>query len=152
MENEQNLLNTDLHVDYLGATHLRETAKWAKFLAIVGFVICGILIIVAVFAGTLLSTMSGGLGSPASQSFLGAGFLSAIYIVIAVIYFVLSLFLYRFASKMQVALLSTDQENFNVALYNLKLVYRITGIIVVVYLAIVALATIFGIGAAAFMS
>ncbi len=152
MENDQNLLNTDLHVDYLAGSHLRETAKWAKFLAIVGFVICGILIIVAIFAGTFLGTMGGGLGSPATPSFLGAGFLSAIYIVIAVIYFVLSLFLYRFANKMQVALLSTDQDNFNVALYNLKLVYRITGIIVLVYLAIVAIAMIFGIGAAAFMS
>lgn len=145
-------MNTDLHVDYLAGSHLKETAKWAKFLAIVGFVICGILLIVAMFAGTLLSTMGGGLGSPATPSFLGAGFLSAMYIVIAVIYFALSLFLYRFANKMQVALLSTDQDNFNVALYNLKLVYRITGIIVLVYLAIVAIAMIFGIGAAAFMS
>lgn len=53
---------------------------------------------------------------------------------------------------MQIALQSTDQENFNLSLHNLKLVYRITGIIVIVYLALVALALIFGVGAAVFMS
>jgi Na+/proline symporter len=92
--------------------------------------------------------MGGGLGGP--QSFMTTGILAAIYSIIAIIYFILSLFLYRFAGKMQVALQATDQDSFNAALYNLKLVYRISGIIVLVYLAFVALAMVFGVGMAAF--
>lgn len=151
MENNENLLTVDLQVDSISFAHLHETARWAKFLAIVGFIIAGFLLLAAIFAGSLLGKMSGA-GLSSSQSVIGAGFLSAIYIVIAVIYFVMCLFLYRFAAKMQIALQSTDQENFNLSLHNLKLVYRITGIIVIVYLALVALALIFGVGAAAFMS
>jgi hypothetical protein len=147
MENE-NLLTPELHVDYISVAHLKETAKWAKFLAIVGFVFCVIIVIIAIFSGTFLSGMGGGLGGP--QSFMTTGFLAAIYSIIAIIYFILSLFLYRFAGKMQVALQATDQDSFNAALYNLKLVYRISGIIVLVYLAFVALAMVFGVGMAAF--
>ncbi len=150
MEHNQNLLTPELNVDYLAVTHLKETARWAKFLAIVGFVFCLIIVIVAIFSGSFLSNMSGGLGSTGPQSLMGAGVMAAIYIVVGVIYFVLSLFLYRFAGKMQVALQATDQDSFNAALYNLKLVYRISGIIVLVYLAFVALAMVFGIGMAAF--
>ncbi len=65
--------------------------------------------------------------------------------------FFLSLFLFRFATKMKLALLTTDQENFNASLLNLKLVYRIMGIIMIIYLAILALALIGGVIAAAFM-
>lgn len=151
MENNENLLTADLQVDSIAFAHLHETARWAKFLAIVGFIIAGLLLLAAIFAGTFLGKMSGA-GLSGSQSMMGAGFLSAVYIVIAAIYFVMCLFLYRFAAKMQIALQSTDQDNFNLSLHNLKLVYRITGIIVIVYLALVALALIFGVGAAAFMS
>ena len=52
---------------------------------------------------------------------------------------------------MKLALLTTDQENFNASLLNLKLVYRIMGIIMIIYLAILALALIGGVIAAAFM-
>lgn len=150
MENDQNLLTPELNVDYIAVAHLRETAKWAKFLAIVGFVFCVMIGIIGIFSGTLLGSMGAGLGSAGAQSFMSAGVLTAIYGVIGVIYFVLSLFLYRFAGKMQVALQATDQDSFNAALYNLKLVYRISGVIVLVYLAFVALAMVFGIGMAAF--
>ena len=152
MESNQNLLTPELHVDGIAFAHLKETAKWAKFLAIVGFFICGILGIVALFSGNILNSM-GELGGPTgTQAMLGAGLMSAMYIIIGIIYFALSLFLYRFAGKMNVELQSTDQDNFNLALHNLKLVYRITGIIVIVYLALIVLLLIFGIGAAAFMS
>ena len=75
----------------------------------------------------------------------------ALYLVFAVVYFFLSLFLYRFATKMKIALDSTDQENFGESLMNLKMVYRILGIITIIYLSFVALAIVLGIGAAFFM-
>ena len=52
---------------------------------------------------------------------------------------------------MKQALFTSDQENFNASLLNLKLVYRIMGIIMIIFLSIMVLALIGGVLAAAFM-
>jgi len=87
----------------------------------------------------------------AASASLGAGFIMIVYLIIAAVYFFMSLFLYKFAIKMKQALLTSDQENFNASLLNLKLLYRTMGIILVIYLSILALALIVGVIAAAFM-
>ncbi len=147
MDSNQNLLQSDLIIDDIAAAHLKETAKWAKFLGIVGFVLSGILVIVALFAGTFLAEMSDKSGGTTGT--LGAGMITVLYLLIAVLYFFLSLYLYRFAVKMQLALDSSVQEQFNDSLKNLKSLYRIMGIVTVVYLALVALAMIVAVIAAA---
>ena len=45
----------DLQVDQQSISYLGEIARWAKFLSIVGFVVCGVMIIFALFAGSILS-------------------------------------------------------------------------------------------------
>lgn len=145
MDTNNDLLNADLHVDTIAHSHLKETAMWAKLLAIVGFVLSVLMGIFALFAGTFMERMSGGIGYTAGSGIM----VSAIYLVAAAIYFTMSLFMFRFSVKMKTALSTADQENFNVSLYNLKLVYRITGIIVIIYLVILALATIVMVVAAA---
>ncbi len=150
METNSNVLNDELVVDAEAHQHLMETVKWAKFLGIVGFVICAIIVLAALFAGSFLANMT---SNPAFPSEAGAGagiMISIVYLVIAGVYFALSLFVYRFAVKTKQALLATDQVGFNQGLHNLKLVYRISGIIVVLYLALVAIAALVGIAAAAF--
>lgn len=144
MEQNQNLLSEDIQVDSIAHTHLKETAMWGKLLAIVGFVLSVLMGLIGLFAGATLETLSGGLAA-------GGGILfSLIYLIIAGVYFAMSLFMFRFSTKMKEALERVDQQDFNTALYNLKLVYRITGIIVIIYLAFLALALVIGIGAAAF--
>ncbi|RYF88947.1 MAG: hypothetical protein EOO03_07170 [Chitinophagaceae bacterium] len=146
METTPNLLNEDLQVDSIAHAHLKETAMWAKMLGIVGIIISVIFAVLALFAGTFLENMSGGIGYTAGMGVM----ISIIYLIIAGINFAISLFIFRFATKMKLALQTVDQENFNSSLYNLKLVYRIAGIIVIIYLAFVILALVVGIGAAAF--
>ncbi len=146
METNPNLLNEDLQVDSIGHSHLKETAMWAKLLGIVGIIMSVLFAVFALFAGTILESMSGGMLYTG-----GAGIMvSVIYLIFAGINFALSLFLFRFATKMKLALQTIDQENFNVSLYNLKLFYRVAGIIVIVYLAFLILALVIGVGAAAF--
>lgn len=154
METNQNLLSSDLQVDSVAATHLKETAMWARLLAVVGLVLSIIIGILGLFAGTMMATMTrnfSGAGDAAAMGALGSGILTIMYLIIAAVYFFLSLFLFRFAVKMKQALLTSDQENFNASLLNLKLVYRTMGIIMIIYLSFLALALIAGIGAAAFM-
>ncbi len=149
MEQGQNLLTSDIHVDEIAYGHLKETAKWGKFLGLLGFVLSGLLALVGIFAGSMITTLMERSGSTAGP--VGAGTLTMIYIIGALIYFFMSLYLYRFAVKMQAALKTTSQETFNESLSNLRMLYRMMGIIMIVYLSILALAMIGGIIAAMFM-
>ena len=49
--NEQHLF--DLKIDRPVATNLSEAAKWGKFLGIMGFIFCGLMVIIGFFAGTI---------------------------------------------------------------------------------------------------
>ncbi|MEO7308309.1 MAG: DUF5362 family protein [Ferruginibacter sp.] len=149
MESNQNLLSTELQIDSIAHAHLSETAKWANFLSIVGFVLSGILVIVALFMGTILGKLMNNSYGSSGASFVGAGFITIIYLIIAALYFFMSLFLYRFASKMKVALYAGDQENLNNSFLNLKNLYKLMGILTIVYLSFMALALILGIAGAA---
>lgn len=151
MESNQNLLTSDLQVDPIAAAHLKETAMWARLLAVVGLVLSILIGIMGLFAGAMISTMSRSFGGNSGMPAIGSGVITVFYLIIAAVYFFLSLFLFKFAVKMKQALLTTDQDSFNASLLNLKLVYRIMGIIMIVYLSFLALALIAGIGAAAFM-
>jgi len=151
MEPTHNLLSSELQVDPIASVHLKETAMWAKFLAVVGMVLSILIGLVAVFAGSIMANLSRGFGGNASGGAIATGLIMIIYLFIAAIYFFLSLFLFRFAAKMKLALQTSDQENFNNSLLNLKLVYRIMGIIMIIYLAFLALALIGIILSAAFM-
>ncbi len=130
----QHLLSNELRIDEACQMHLKETAKWAKFLAIVGFVITGIIVLVALFAGAILAEMPG-----SEAAGVGAGLVTFIYIIIAIIYFFLSLYLYRFAVSMQSALNTSNQEELAKSFMNLKLMNRLIGIIVLAYIGLMAL-------------
>lgn len=152
MEPSQNLLSSELVVDPIASAHLKETAMWARFLAIVGLVLSILIGILALFAGSILAGMSREFGNSTADAAIGSGIVTIIYLLVAALYFFISLYLFRFAGRMKLALLTTDQENFQSSLHNLKLVYRIMGIIMIVYLGILALVLIGGVLAAAFMN
>jgi len=150
MENNQNLITADLQVDGFAYAHLKETAMWSRFLGIVGFVISALYVVIAIFAGTFMSTLGSSLQT---AGFMGGGvMLSIFYLVFAGIGFVVSLFMFRFGKNMKLALQNTEQESLNAAFLNLKLVYRFYGIIMIIGLAFMVLAIVVGIGAAMFAS
>jgi hypothetical protein len=151
VEANQNLLASELQVDLTAGAHLKETAMWAKLLAVVGMLLSVLIAVFGLFAGTMMATMSRSFGGNEAMGAMGSGVLTIFYLIIAGVYFFLSLFLFRFSVKMKLALLTNDQENFNASLLNLKLVYRTMGIIMIIYLVLLALILIVGIGAAVFM-
>src|SRR5687768_4478748 len=92
-----------LTIDPVTKAHLTETAKWARFLAIIGMVFMVLAAIgIIFFAYTMSQTVSsfedeygdGGMSSNPFGSF-GMGF-AAIYIVLLVIWFFPLLYLLRF--------------------------------------------------------
>jgi len=145
---------------------LKETAKWAKFLAIVGFIFVGLYIIMAIamFAmggamSSAASEMEGmegmeGMSGMGAAGMMGGAFLGVIYLLVAILYFFPMLYLYKFASKTQFALNNSNTDELTNGLENLKSHYKFMGIlmlIALIFMALFVLLAIIGIGAAAAM-
>jgi hypothetical protein len=139
-----------LQVDHQGTAFLGETARWAKFLGILGFISCALIVVFAVFVGSIMSYFSR-LGGGVGYMPPGVGiFVSVLYILIAVLYFFPCLYLFNFASKMQVAIRSNDQQQLNDSFRNLKSCFRFIGILTIISLGFCVLGVVLGIIGAAF--
>ncbi len=137
----------ELQVDHQVTSYLGETARWAKFLAIIGFIFCGLIVLGALFAGSVLSGAFGRLGG------MGGGLsvlIGGVYAGLALLYFFPCLYLFNFASKMQVAIRSNDQVQLINSFRNLKSCYKFLGILMIVVLSFYALAIIVTMLGAAF--
>lgn len=131
---------------------LADTARWARFLSIVGFVMCGLIVLIGFFAGSIFSMFVntgeleelGGMSSA-----MGAG-MAFFYVIIAAIYFIPCLFLFRFANKMKLALSSNDQMALTTSFQNLKSMFRFFGIVTIIMISIYAIILLIAlVGAAA---
>jgi hypothetical protein len=129
----------ELSVDLESIEHLTETARWAKFLAIVGFIMCGLIAIVSFFIGTIFasSSLSGISGTGAGMaSALGGVLITLVYLVIAVAQFFPCLFLYQFAVRLRMALRTNDQVKLNQSLKSQKFLFRYAGIATIIVLCL----------------
>ena len=147
MEN-LDLLNNDSQLTPQSQGYLTESAKWGKFLAIMGFIFCGLIVILAFFVPTLLQTQQYSSLPSGFGSSMRAG-MTVIYLLTAVLLFFPCLYLYRFSAKMQYAVKAISQENFDESLLNLKSMFKFYAILTIVMLSIYALVFIFGIIAVA---
>ncbi|HEY8895156.1 MAG TPA: DUF5362 family protein [Niastella sp.] len=127
----------ELQIDQQSISYLGETARWGKFLSIVGFIVCGLMVIFALFAGSVMSSFSrlGRNDALTSSVGFGGAFFSVLYIVFSLLYFFPCLYLFNFSTKMQMALRSNDQTNLNVAFANLKSCFKFVGILTIVILS-----------------
>ena len=136
-----------LNVEGAAATHLAETAKWARFLAIAGFVLIGLIMLIMLVAGAFMSSFIPGMGGG-----MATGIFMIYALIIGAIWFFPALFTYRFASNMRRALAGNDQQALITAFQNLKITFRYIGIITIILVSIYALAFVFAGISAAFIS
>ena len=140
-----------LNIDQASRMHLLETAKWGRFLAILGFVFCGLFVVVGIFMTTMFSTMDRTYGTDMPAGFartFGPAFFF-VYLVLAVMYFFPCLFLLRFSNKMRIALTADNQSELTASFQNLKVLFRYIGILMIVVLSFYIIAIFFvGVGAA----
>lgn len=141
MEQTQDSSLFGLSLDPNGKAHLAEAARWAKFIAIVGFIMCGLVVLFGIFFSSIFANLSSSARyTPYDTYSQGAGsfatMMAIIYIVIAVIWFFPFLFMFRFAGKMKLALAANDQEALNTSFQNLKIMFRYVGIITIIVLSI----------------
>ena len=140
MESEtfQNRIETsDLHITSESLGYLSVSAKWAKFLSIIGFIFVGLIVIIAFFAGSIISSMANLYGAYVID---GMGMtITIIYLVIAVIYFFPPFFCYRFAVNLQKAIAAKDTPKLTESLKNLRNFWQYIGILTVIGLCLLVI-------------
>jgi len=141
-QTQDNDLNAEFGLSDSAKSYLLETAKWAKFLAIVGFVMIGILVIFALFFSSIMSSMPEFEEIPGLAG-LGGTFVTIIYLLMALLYFFPALYLYRFATKTKVALVAASSEGLSVGLGNLKSTFKFMGILMFIVLVLYGILFVF---------
>jgi hypothetical protein len=135
-----------LTIDPLIKSHLYETARWGKFLAIIGFICCAFIVLGGIVfvssLGTFQRTYGMNEGGVALSAF-GPGIV-ILYICIAILYFFPCLFLLRFSNKMKSALVADNQAELTGSFQNLKVLFRYVGILTIIVLSIYILVILFG--------
>lgn len=138
---DQNKLN----LNEIAIAALRESAKWCMFLAIVGFIFIGLLVIGGLIVTIAMSAFSSIANDPYSQlgennPFMAIkGFIGLIYIVIALLYFFPIFYLYNYAKGTKQALQSGNTEVLSKALVNLKSHHKFLGIMTIVMISLYVL-------------
>lgn len=135
---ENNSLDMETRLSGNSKTYLIETAKWAKFLAIVGFIGLGLLVLGGLFLGIEYTFLSENSTNP--EAAIGGMSLTVTVILMAVIYFFPSWYLFRFGKKTQRAFADYDTETFTEASQNLKSLFKFMGILTIIILAIYGIA------------
>jgi len=128
-----------LTIDPLTKAHLGETARWARFLAIVGMIVLVLGLIVSLMATTVFTRFMGFPTGVDDNNTLSATMRGAAVVVtiitLAIVFFPL-LFLLRFANAMRRALAANDQTRLNESFQNLKVYFRYLGILVIIFLVL----------------
>lgn len=146
VENGENLV-----IDWRSKEFLKETAKWTKFLAILGFVGIGLMVLgslVMLFAPS--SLMSNG-----DFPFGGKIFMMLLYLAFAVLYYFPISYLYQFSENTKKAIENNDNNAVRDAFEFLKSHYKFMGILTIILLsfyAIIIFIGLIGAGAAAMMN
>ena len=146
VENGENLI-----IDWRSKEFLKETAKWTKFLAILGFVGIGLMVLgslVMLFAPS--SLMSNG-----DFPFGGKIFMMLLYLAFAVLYYFPISYLYQFSENTKKAIENNDNNAIRDAFEFLKSHYKFMGILTIILLsfyAIMIFIWLIGAGAAAMMN
>lgn len=128
----------ELHLDQSAKDFLKETAKWAYFLSILGFVGVGLFVVIAIFAGTIFSALGTMPGTGAFAGSFGVvmGFM---YFILAAVYFFPVYYLFKFSSNAKKAFRENDSEALTASLGYLKSHYKFVGILMISMLVLYGL-------------
>lgn len=145
MEHNSSFDSFELQFTPVAQGFLRETAKWARFLSIVGFIFIGLYVLLALMMFAMGGAMDAasenmdGMGGMGMMGAVGGAAMGVIYLICALIYFFPILYLYRFATNTLSALDSNNTDQLTNGLENLKSHYKFMGILMCIALIFIAL-------------
>jgi hypothetical protein len=127
-------------IDEAGKSYMLETARWAKFLAIMG------IIVMAFAALGVFGLMAAGsaISAELGQKYSGGSIvLSALYFILIAIFFYPMYTLLKFANLVKVAVTHFNQQQFDEAFRYLKNTFKFWGIYTLVLLFIYGIILVF---------
>lgn len=142
---EENKSNT-LTITEAMKSILMGTSKWAKFLSIMGFIFTGLIGIFAllfIFAGGAITSKLQGMGAMAGGFF--SGFIGFIYLLMGLLYYFPSKYLYDFATYAKQAVEINDEESIAYSFQRLKSFFKFWGILMIIVLSIYGVIILFAI-------
>jgi len=113
--------------------YLNTAAKWAKFLAILGFIGIGIMVLAGLAIG--LFTAFSGVMQTTSHFPFPMGFLGFIYVIFAAVYVMPVIYLNNFSNNISRAVAFRETAILTEALLNLKRHLKYIGIMTIVIIA-----------------
>lgn len=147
---EQNLFN--FGIEHQGLEYLKSSAKWEKFMAIVGIIWISIAILFLVFGGSYLSTlmmsqsMRGLEGVDGTSTALAGGIMTGVFIFYALLLAVLlipNIYRLKFANNCIRAIANSDTEMLTKSFKNLRVYSTFWGILTIITLSIYAFMIVF---------
>jgi hypothetical protein len=126
---------------------LASTRPWVLFLSILGFILCGLLVL----GGIVLIGV--GVAAPRSGPIAFFGFLGCIYILMALLYLFPSYFLLKYSGGIRAFLATRSAPQMEQALQSQKSFWKFVGILMIVvigiYILIFVIAAVIGVGGSA---
>lgn len=120
---------------------LSEISKWSKFLAIVGFIMAALIILI----GIAFMLFGSAFTAQLPTQFVFTGMIGAIYVAMGLLYYFPAKYLYDFSTYARQALAIQNQEALVYAFAKLKSFYKFWGILMIIVLCVYAVAIVFGI-------
>ena len=142
MENEKQTENYENQLTTAAVGFLQESAKWSKFMAIIGFIGIGLMVLVSLFMAIGFSAMS---ASTMPELPFPMSVFSILYVLFAAIYFFPVYYLYQYATKTSAALHSKNKQLLADGLENLKSHHKFLGIFTLIIISIYGLIFVFAI-------
>ena len=142
MENEKQTENFENQLTTAAVEFLQESAKWSKFMAIIGFIGIGLMVLVSLFMAIGFGAMGASIMPelPFSMSVF-----SIIYVLFAAIYFFPVYYLYQYATKTSAALHSKNKQLLADGLENLKSHHKFLGIFTLIIISLYGFIFVFAI-------
>ncbi|WP_396149403.1 hypothetical protein [Flavobacterium sp.] len=142
MENEKQTGNFENQLTTAAVGFLQESAKWSKFMAIIGFIGIGLMVLVSLFMAIGFSAMG---ASTMPELPFSMSVFSIIYVLFAAIYFFPVYYLYQYATKTSAALHSKNKQLLTDGLENLKSHHKFLGIFTLILVSLYGFIFVFAI-------
>jgi len=127
---------------------LKEAARWAQFLSIIGFVMIGLVLIVTLISFAIGAESASSLDGAFSIS-VGGGLGGVLgLIILLIIYFFPILYMYNFSVNIKKALQIDDEDALTKGFEYLKSHYKYVGILTIILMSIWLIFFLIGIAAA----
>lgn len=132
---------------------LRKTRPWVLFIAIIGFIFTALMVVASVpmfLGGSMMGGLDTGVpGMPGTGFMVGIG---VMYLLMAVVYFMASLYLLRYASAIKRAVTGLNASDMESALEAQASFWKLIGILSIVSIVVTIVFMVVGIGSMAMLS